>query len=160
MRCSREIGLCDEAADIMFRIERQSDVIERRYNKLIEQKTVFAGRAAARIRYIMQEGADGDDRTAVFVSLLVGAVASLGIFHPLALGMASGVGSGSMMTAAAGTLGQIYPEYAEDIIVMGGASDMLTGVTGIYMGTFVGLPLTRKLYAYLEPRLGRRAKRG
>ena len=70
VRCSRAIGLCDEAADIMFRIERQSDVIERRYNKLIEQKTVFAGRAAARIRYIMQEGADGDDRTAVFVSLL------------------------------------------------------------------------------------------
>ena len=54
----------------MCRIERQSDVIERRYNKLIEQKTVFAGRAAARIRYIMQEGADGDDRTTAFVSLL------------------------------------------------------------------------------------------
>ena len=70
VRCSRAIELCDEAADIMFRIERQSDVIERRYNKLIEQKTVFAGRAAARIRYIMQEGADGDDRTAVFVGLL------------------------------------------------------------------------------------------
>ena len=70
VRCERAIGLCDEAADIMFRIERQSDVIERRYNKLIEQKTVFAGRAAARIRYIMQEGADGDDRTTAFVSLL------------------------------------------------------------------------------------------
>lgn len=70
VRCSRAIGLCDEAADIMFRIERQSDVIERRYNKLIEQKTVFAGRAAARIRYIMQEGADSDDRTTAFVSLL------------------------------------------------------------------------------------------
>ncbi len=70
VRCERAIRLCDEAADIMFRIERQSDVIERRYNRLIEQKTVFAGRAAARIRYIMQEGADGDDRTALFVSLL------------------------------------------------------------------------------------------
>ena len=70
VRCGRAIQLCDEAADIMFRIERQSDVIERRYNKLIEQKTVFAGRAAARIRYIMQEGTDGEDRTAVFVSLL------------------------------------------------------------------------------------------
>ena len=70
VRCERAIRLCDEAADIMFRIERQSDVIERRYNKLIEQKTVFAGRAAARIRYIMQEGSDGDDRTAAFVSLL------------------------------------------------------------------------------------------
>lgn len=70
VRCERAIRLCDEAADIMFRIERQSDVIERRYNKLIEQKTVFAGRAAARIRYIMQEGSDGEDRTAVFVSRL------------------------------------------------------------------------------------------
>ena len=68
--CTRAIQLCAEAADIIIRIERQSDVIERRYNKLIEQKTVFASRAAARIRYIMQEGADGDDRTAVFVSLL------------------------------------------------------------------------------------------
>lgn len=70
VRCQKAIRLCDEAADIMFRIERQSDVIERRYNKLIEQKTVFAGRAAARIRYIMQEGTDGDDRTTAFVSLL------------------------------------------------------------------------------------------
>lgn len=70
VRCTRAIKLCVEAADIIFRIERQSDAIERRYNKLIEQKTVFASRAAARIRYIMQEGADRDDRTAAFVSLL------------------------------------------------------------------------------------------
>lgn len=70
VRCHRAIGLCEEAADLIFRIERQSDVIERRYNKLIEQKTIFAGRAAARIRYIMQEGADSEDRTAVFVSIL------------------------------------------------------------------------------------------
>lgn len=70
VRCERAIRICDEAEDIMFRIERQSDVIERRYNKLIEQKTMFAGRAAARIRYIMQEGAEGDDRTAVFISIL------------------------------------------------------------------------------------------
>lgn len=93
----------------------------------------------------------------VFVSLLAGVVASWDVFHPLAMGMASGVGSGSMMTAAAGTLGEIYPEYAEDIMIMGGASDMLTGITGIYMGTFVGLPITRKLYAWLEPKLGHKA---
>ncbi|MFR5601044.1 MAG: DUF3100 domain-containing protein [Lachnospiraceae bacterium] len=93
----------------------------------------------------------------VFISLLAGVVASWDIFHPLAMGMASGVGSGSMMTAAAGTLGEIYPAYAEDIMIMGGASDMLTGITGIYMGTFVGLPISRKLYAWLEPRIGRKA---
>lgn len=70
VRCKRAVALCDEAADIIFCIERQSDAIERRYNKLIEQKTVFASRAAARIRYIMLEGADSDDRTAAFISIL------------------------------------------------------------------------------------------
>ncbi len=95
----------------------------------------------------------------VFISLLAGVVASWNVLHPLALGMASGVGSGSMMTAAAGTLGEVYPQYAEDILVMGGASDMLTGITGIYMGTFIGLPVTRKLYAVLEPKLGRKSHR-
>lgn len=94
----------------------------------------------------------------VFISLLAGVVASWDIFHPLALGMASGVGSGSMMTAAAGTLGEIYPSYAEDIMIMGGASDMLTGITGIYMGTFIGLPVTRRLYAFLEPKIGKRSR--
>lgn len=33
-----------------------------------------------------------------------------------------------MMTAAAGTLGEIYPQQAENIMIMGGASDMLTGI--------------------------------
>ena len=90
----------------------------------------------------------------VFISVLASIVASWNIFDPIALGMACGVGSGSMMTAAAGTLGEIYPQQAESIMIMGGASDMLTGITGIYMGTFVGLPLTKKLYAILEPKIG------
>ena len=90
----------------------------------------------------------------VFISVLASIVASWNIFDPIALGMACGVGSGSMMTAAAGTLGEIYPQQAESIMIMGGASDMLTGITGIYMGTFVALPLTKKLYAILEPKIG------
>ena len=68
-RMKRAIELCDEAADTMARIERQFDAIELRYNKLIEQKTIFANRAAARIRYVLQEGA-AEDRTVVFVDLL------------------------------------------------------------------------------------------
>ena len=90
----------------------------------------------------------------VFISILASIVASWHIFDPIALGMACGVGSGSMMTDAAGTLGEIYPQQAESIMIMGGASDMLTGITGIYMGTFVALPLTKKLYAILEPKIG------
>ncbi|WP_230398481.1 DUF3100 domain-containing protein [Novisyntrophococcus fermenticellae] len=95
----------------------------------------------------------------VFISILAGVVASWNIFHPLALGMASGVGSGSMMLAATGVLGEMYPAYADDIMMLGGTSDMLTGITGIYMGTFVGLPLARKLYAWLEPKLGKKKHR-
>lgn len=95
----------------------------------------------------------------IFMSLLASIVASWGIFHPLALGMASGVGSGTMMSAASGTLGTIYPEFAEDIVLMGGTSDMLTGITGIYIGTFIALPLTKKLYKILEPKLGRLGKK-
>lgn len=69
-RCERSIQLCQEATDYIMQIERQFDAIERRYNQLIEQKTIFAGRAAARIRYIMQEGTEQEDRTAAFVNLL------------------------------------------------------------------------------------------
>ncbi|MTI48926.1 DUF3100 domain-containing protein [Sporosalibacterium faouarense] len=89
----------------------------------------------------------------IFMSLFVNIVASWGIFHPLALGMASGIGSGSMMSAGAGTLGTIYPEFSDQILVLGGASDMLTGITGIYIGTFIALPITTKLYKILEPKL-------
>lgn len=62
--------LCEEAMDIICLIEREFDAIERRYNKLIEQKTIFASRAAARIRYILMEGAVEEDQSAVFVNLL------------------------------------------------------------------------------------------
>lgn len=69
-RLERAIELCDEAMDIICRIEREFDAIERRYNKLIEQKTLFASRAAARIRYILMEGALEEDPTVTLVKLL------------------------------------------------------------------------------------------
>ena len=69
-RLERAVGLCEEAMDIIYRIEREFDAIERRYNKLIEQKTVCASRAAARIRYILMEGAAEEDQTVTLVNLL------------------------------------------------------------------------------------------
>lgn len=69
-RLERAVELCEEAMDIIYRIEREFDAIERRYNKLIEQKTVFASRAAARIRYILMEGVMEEDRTVALVNLL------------------------------------------------------------------------------------------
>ena len=69
-RLERSVKLCDEASEMLYRISREFDAIERRYNMLIEQKTVFANRAAARIRYILMEGADLEDQTVAFVNLL------------------------------------------------------------------------------------------
>ena len=68
--------------------------------------------------------------------------------------MASSVGSGSMMSAAAGTIAEAYPDFSEQVLLMGSVSDMLTGATGIYMGTFISLPLTTKLYHWLSQRIG------
>lgn len=69
-KLERAVKMYEEAVNIICMIERQFDAIERRYNRLIEQKTVFASRAAARIRYILIEGAMEEDRTAVLINLL------------------------------------------------------------------------------------------
>ena len=60
----------EEAMDMIQKIERQFDAIEKRYNRLIEQKTMFASRAVARIRYILQEGNEIEDQTVALIHLL------------------------------------------------------------------------------------------
>lgn len=69
-RLERAVKSCDEAMNIICRIEREFDAVERRYNKLIEQKTLFASRAAARIRYILMEGAMEEDPAAALAKIL------------------------------------------------------------------------------------------
>lgn len=61
---------CEDAGKIVTQIEREFDMIERKYNKLISQKTVFAKRALARIHYILQEGADDEDNIIKLIALL------------------------------------------------------------------------------------------
>ena len=53
-----------------MQLEREFDMIERKYNKLIEQKTVFAKRALARIHYILQEGVSEEDNIIKLINLL------------------------------------------------------------------------------------------
>ncbi len=60
-RAETALRYSDEAVGLVYKIERQFDLIERKYNKLIEQKAVFAKRALARIHYIFQEGAAEED---------------------------------------------------------------------------------------------------
>ena len=60
--------------------------------------------------------------------------------------MASGVGSGSMMTAGVGSLAAMFPEMEEMITAFGVASNMLSGLDGLYMSLWVALPLSEWLY--------------
>lgn len=61
---------CEDASRIVSQLEREFDVIERKYNKLIEQKTIFAKRALARIHYILQEGVSEEDNIIKLINLL------------------------------------------------------------------------------------------
>lgn len=70
MRTERALMSCGEAGELVYQVEREFDRIERKYNKLIEQKAVFAKRALARIRYILQEGANEEDAVLRFIRLL------------------------------------------------------------------------------------------
>jgi len=94
----------------------------------------------------------------IYFGFLVSVIASLGIFHPYALGMSSGVGAGIMMASATAVLAEIYPTMAGQISALASASETISGIDGIYMAIFIGLPLCNWLYAKLEPVLGRFGK--
>lgn len=70
LRGERAIAGLEEAEELVYRVEREFDLIERKYNKLIEQKSIFAQRALARIRYIFQEGAEEENNVVKLLWLL------------------------------------------------------------------------------------------
>jgi len=92
----------------------------------------------------------------VFFGLLGGLAPVTGL-HPRALAMACGVGSGSMMTACSAALSQVVTTVPEDeILSFAATSNLLTGLTGLYVVLFVSLPVINKLYDVLEPIIRRR----
>ena len=96
---------------------------------------------------------------AIFFGLLGGFGIAFGL-HPLALAMACGVGSASMMTASSASLATVVPAMSDKILAFAATSNLITGVTGMYMVIFIGLPLVNKLYSVLQPKIqkGGRAK--
>ena len=87
----------------------------------------------------------------IYFGLMASIVAAFHLLHPLSLGLASGVGAGIMMAAAVGSLGEIYPDQADQITALAGASQTIAGIDGVYLAMFVALPLTAFLYRRLEP---------
>ncbi len=109
-------------------------------------------------RGVLAECLTGTVFGAVFISILAGLVTSLNIFHPTALAMGAGVGSGSMMAAAAGAIAaQQTPEVAKEVMTFAAASNLITTTIGTYFTLFISLPLAVWGYRVMEPILGRKS---
>jgi len=107
-------------------------------------------------RGVLAEYITGTVVGAVFIGLLAGFVASLGIFRPAALAMGAGVGSGSMMAAASAAIAaQQTPEIAKEVAAFAAASNLITTTIGTYFTLFVSLPFANWSYGVFEPVLGR-----
>ena len=87
----------------------------------------------------------------IFFTIMASLLGSLGLFHPFALAMACGVGSGSMMAACSGALANIFPGMQEQILAFAGASNILTYASGLYLSLFVAIPACEYLYRRLRP---------
>jgi len=110
-------------------------------------------------RGVLAEYLTGTVFGAVFIAILAGFVASLNIFHPLALAMGSGVGSGSMMAAASGAIAaQQTPEMAKTVLTFAAASNLITTTIGTYFTLFISLPMAVWGYRLLEPLIGRKSQ--
>jgi len=91
----------------------------------------------------------------VFISFLTSICVSILPLHPFAFAMASGVGSASMNAASLGPTVAAFPGLETQIEAFAGFSNLLSFSISIYIVIFVAIPLTEKLYCYLEPKIGR-----
>lgn len=90
----------------------------------------------------------------IFFGLLGGFAPATGL-HPLALSMACGMGSASMMTACSASLAEVVPPGMEEqVLSFAATSNLLTGITGLYVVILIGLPLINRLYGVFEPLIG------
>lgn len=90
----------------------------------------------------------------LFYGLVMPIFTLIPFIHVESWAMACGVGSGSMMAAASGALANVFPERANDIIAYAGASQVLTTATGLLMSILVLLPITERLYKFLDSKNG------
>ncbi len=84
------------------------------------------------------------------------ALTAPGLFHPLSLGMACGIGSASMMTACSATLAEALPAWKDQVLAFAVASNLITGVTGLYASWLIGLPFAEWIYRLM----GKRREKG
>ncbi len=91
----------------------------------------------------------------LYISFLSSLCVSILPLHPYAFAMASGVGSASMNAAALAPIVAMFPDISTNIEAFAGFSNLISFCIGIYVCIFIAIPLTQKLYAFLEPKIGR-----
>ena len=87
---------------------------------------------------------------ALVMTVLSSFLAGQHIFDPLALAMGTGVGSASMMVAAATAIADQHPGIRDQVLTLGSVSSLATTVFGIYVSKYLTLPLTERLYRPLS----------
>lgn len=141
------LGIKREAIGATFSIGREPSLA------IIGEKY---GMASPEGHGVLAEYITGTVFGTIFIALFAGVIASLGLFNPLALAMGAGMGSGSLMAAASGTIAaQQTPEVAKEVAAFAAASNLITTTIGTYFTLFLSLPFTIWAYDRLEPILGR-----
>lgn len=143
------LGIKREAIGATFSVGREPGValIAERY-----------GMDSAEGRGVLAEYVTGSVIGAAFMAFFASMVAHSGFFTPTALGMAAGIGSGSMTAAAVGAISVQFPDDKDTIAALAAASNLITTVVGTYLLVVFSLPVSNWLYAKLEPVLGRNRK--
>lgn len=143
------LGIKREAIGATFSVGREPGValIAERY-----------GMDSAEGRGVLAEYVTGSVIGAAFMAFFASMVAHSGFFTPTALGMAAGIGSGSMTAAAVGAISVQFPDDKDTIAALAAASNLITTVVGTYLLVVFSLPVSNWLYARLEPVLGRNRK--
>jgi len=143
------LGIKREAIGATFSVGREPGValIAERY-----------GLNSAEGRGVLAEYVTGSVIGAAFMAFFASMVAHTGLFTPTALGMAAGIGSGSMTAAAVGAISVQYPADKDMIAALAAASNLLTTVVGTYILVVFSLPVCTWLYERLEPFLGKNRK--
>lgn len=141
------LGIKREAIGATFSIGREPSIA------IVAEKY---GMQSPEGRGVLAEYITGTILGAIFIALLASLATSLGIFDPIALAMGAGVGSGSMMAAAAGAIAAMQtPEVAKDVTAFAAASNLMTTIVGLYFTLYVSLPFSAWAYGKLEPLIGR-----
>lgn len=89
---------------------------------------------------------------ALWTSIFTSVIASLGIFHPFALGLGAGTSSMSMSTASLEVIRSYYPDPAimDTVQAYTNTSNLLVNVLGLYANMFITLPLCNWLYNFFD----------